>query len=470
MLQGEQSISRQLAADNSRLRDRVEELKQRRLQIDEQFITLKNKFFGKSSERSKLGRKGRKAAKRGKRVQLPSQRYPDAPLIERHIELESMPSCDGCGAEMSDSGMTEDTEFLTMLPQEYLTILQRRHKYRCEKCHGDIKTAPAPKRIKPQSGYSDEMMIDVALSKYCDLIPIERYCKIASRRGLSGIPPNSLIQLTHYLAEFLRPVYDGIKREVLAAKVLFADETPHRMLEGGGGKSNWYLWGFSAKDMASYYEVQDTRSGDVASELLKDSLCEYLVSDVFSGYAKAVRQSNEKRVIAIQNVYCNAHARRKFKEAEANFPEESEYFIRCYRLIYRLDKQGPKKARQKKLFEAMKNRAMEDVGGYPARSTIGRAMNYFLKNFEQLTLFTRTDGLPIDNNLQERQLRNPVVGRKTWYGNHSQKGSETTAIMFSLVESCKLVGVNPRKYFPNLVQRMHRGEKPLTPYQYSKTV
>jgi transposase len=75
------------------------------------------------------------------------------------------------------------------------------------------------------------MIIDVALSKYCDLIPIDRYKSIAGRAGLKDIPPQSLIQLTHDLADFLSLLIKRIKLEVLDAKVLHADETPHRMLE-----------------------------------------------------------------------------------------------------------------------------------------------------------------------------------------------------------------------------------------------
>lgn len=84
-----------------------------------------------------------------------------------------------------------------------------------------------------------------------------------------------------------------------------------------------------------------------------------------------------------------------------------------------------------------------------------RALAYFLNSFEELTLFLTNPDLPIDNNPQERLMRNPVVGRKTWYGTHSERGAETAAILFTLVESCKLVGVNPREYFKQLVADLH---------------
>ena len=79
------------------------------------------------------------------------------------------------------------------------------------------------------------------------------------------------------------------------------------MLEGGGEKS-WYLWGFSSPTGSSYFETHDTRSGDVASELLVNSQCEYLMSDVFSGYRKAVRETNKVKMAQgqplIKNIFC----------------------------------------------------------------------------------------------------------------------------------------------------------------------
>ena len=76
------------------------------------------------------------------------------------------------------------------------------------------------------------------------------------------------------------------------------------------------------------------------------------------------------------------------------------------------------------------------------------------------------DTVPIDNNPQERLLRNHVVGRKTWYGTHSKLGAKTAAILLSLVESCKLNGVNPREYFPKLCTDMLAGKAPYTPRDF----
>lgn len=478
----QEELTLQLQKQNDQLRALHAELAQQSMMINEQLVVIKNKLYGKSSEKrasDSVDEDLRSIAKR-KRVLLPSERYPDAPLIERKVEFSQMPSCRCCGAEMKDSGLSEDSEFLTVIPAQYLVIRQMRQKVRCEKCHGDMQTAPAPERIKEGTSYSDEMVIDVALTKYCDLIPVERYAEMAGREGLEGLPPHSLIEQTHNLADFVEPVYEKLKEEVMAEKVIHADETPHRMLEGDK-KSNWYLWGFSTM-WACFFECHNSRSGDVASEVLKNSKCEFLVSDVYSGYGRAVRIANEVRVSlglpAIENIYCNAHARRKFVESEEFFKDESDFFIKNYQEIYRLESEVKDKppdevfiirAGMLPKFQAMKSWAEENMNAYSSKSSLVKAMSYFLGNYNALTRFLQIPDLPIDNNSQERLLRNPVVGRKTWYGTHSKRGAKTAAILFSLVESCKLNNVNPRKYFAALVKDLHAKNQPQTPSAFAKT-
>ena len=481
----EQDFRIKLQRRVARLEAAAEEMKEQRLYLEEKYVTIKNELFGKSSERRARDEGARDPSSAGGdkknkvRVLLPSQRYPDAPLIERRVTLDELPSCRCCGTEMADSGMTEDSEFLTVIPKQYLVIRLMRHKYRCESCHGDIQTAPAPPRIKSGSAYSDEMAIDVAMTKYCDLVPIERYSKMAEREGMKGIPPQSLIESTHYLAEYVRPAYDRLKSEITEATVLHADETPHRMLEGDK-RSSWFLWGFSSPK-TSYFECHPTRSGDIASKLLTESRCEYLVSDVFSGYAKAVRETNLSRAAAgcvgIRSIYCNAHARRRFKEAAEAFPDDAEFYLKQYDEIYRLEREvklrppdeGLELRRQMvPLFETLRARAILDTEAFSSKSSLGRAMSYYLGNFTEFTRFTTNVSLPIDNNPQERLLRNPVIGRKTWYGTHSKQGAETAAILFSLVESCKLNELNPREYFKKLVAALHAGGVPRTPSEFKR--
>ena len=92
---------------------------------------------------------------------------------------------------------------------------------------------------------------------------------------------------------FVKEVYRRIADGVFSSRVINADETTHKMLEGSDKKS-WYLWGFSTKTLC-YFDCKDTRSGDVVIAPLINSQCEVLVSDVFSGYQRAIRLTNAER-------------------------------------------------------------------------------------------------------------------------------------------------------------------------------
>lgn len=472
---GLQDLVGQVIKHNQELQNKILAGEQKTFFVEEQLYNIKNKLFGKSSEKSSLDKERKKEKKKAKkRVRLPSERYKNLDIIEKQVKPDNIPGCPSCTEEMQESGLFETSEYLTFIPRKYYVVREKRTKYRCKCCQGALVTTPAIPKIVPGGVYSDEMIIDVAMSKFLDLIPVDRYSQIAAREGLKDLPPNSLINVTHKLATMLLGCYKLIKKEIFEDEVIHADETPHRMLEGDK-RSSWYMWGFSTTK-GSYFELHDTRSGDVASNLLKDSSCKYLVSDVFSGYGKAVSEANKEREIKIKHLYCNAHGRRKFKDARKNF-DESEFFLKFYRKIYRLeDKElkttlAPKDRRkfQRLYMRVMERKALSIMNSYSKHSSIAKAVSYFLKNFNELVRFTTEPGLPIDNNAQEREMRSPVVGRKTWYGTHSKQGAKTTGIMFTIVRSCKINNLNPREFVTQLVRDLHQGKSAYTPNQYRVT-
>lgn len=482
LIEGEQNIRAQLEDQLSQLQAKFVDLGEKILNIEGKYVRLKKRLFCPSTEKSpKLKDKKAKKNKspRKKTSRLPSERYPNLPIEEVELEYEQAPDCQSCGKDMSGTNMFEISEILTVTPKKYHITRQFRKKYRCSCCHSALITTPVPPRIIPKSSYSDEMIIDVALSKYCDLIPIERYCAIANRASGTELPPNSLISLTHKLADFVEPIYsEGLKGEIIDVEVLSADETTHRMLEGDEQK-NWYLWGFSCPESA-YFEYHDTRSGSVASDILLESKASVLLSDAFSGYSKAIRLANVKRKeggkYPIQKALCNAHSRRKFDEADKF--EESKFYMKQYTRIYKLEKYAKNKVANKarartisgKIFDRMKARATVDLDGVSKYSDLARAIKYFLNNFEGLTLYVKNLKIPIDNNQQERLFRSPVIGRKTWAGTHSKRGARTAAILFSIVESCKLIKINPRQYFKDMISMIHTQNKWLTPAKYKDKI
>lgn len=482
ILKGEQKIRQyyeELAEKVKALEALNEQLKEKVLVIEGVLVRVKSRLFSPKSEKTprspgeKPNRPKTKGVPRNRNL---LERYPNAEVIEQVLTMETPPQCSCCSSQMEDSGMYEESHKLTVIPKKYLITKLLRLKYRCSTCHGDLKTTPALPSVVPRSSYDDGLIIDAALSKYCDLIPMERYCAMAKRQGFTGLPPQSLIGVVSRFAEFLRPVYELIRQETLDTVVLLGDETPHKMLEGSETK-RWYLWGFSSSK-ASFFECHDTRSGDVACDILSESWCTYFMSDAYSGYSRAISETNSLRKTAdlplIIEVLCNAHARREFYDCQSN-TIEAEFFIKEYKAIYKLEEQvkelTSKEALEKRQemaphFMAMKEKAQEGLSSFSTHSAFYKACQYFLNHYAGLTVCLGDIRVPLDNNQSERLLRSPVVGRKTWYGTHSEDGAETAAIHFTLVESCKMIQVNPRDYYQFTVNRIHSKGEILTPNQY----
>ena len=438
------------------------------------------------SEPKITGKKGRnKGEERKEAKKLPSERYPNLEVLEEIVHPKVLPQCPCCRTEMKESGLFDTSEKLEVVPKRYYIQRQLRPKYRCNRCHGGMLNTTSVPSIVPTSNYGDSVVIDAALSKYCDLIPFERYVQIAERGGLEDLPAQSLIGLSHHLANFLQGVYEKIKQEVMASIVLQADETPHRMLEGDD-KKQWYLWGFFSST-SCFFEVHNTRSGDVVFQVLKNSDAKFLVTDGFSGYGKAIKDVKEKLNKEIVEVHCNAHAYRYFEEASVRWGEETKSFLENYGEIYSLELKKKEiekelaneeastiRAEQLKLrmkmmpyFEIIREDCTKQVETCMRSSALENAIKYFLNHYAGLTRCTENVDLPLDNNLSERELRAPVIGRKTWIGTHSKRGALTGAVLFSIVHACKLNKINPRNYFPWVVRQIHQKKEILTPYEYS---
>lgn len=427
----------------------------------------------KKPKKSKGSKKDRKKD-RSPVVKLPSEKYPHLEVREENIYPDVIPQCPCCNEKMRESGLFDVTEKIELIPAQYYIQRNHRPKYSCGKCYGAMVNTPALPSIVPLSNYGDSLIIDVTLSKYCDLIPMERIAAIAYRGGLIDLPANSLIGLTHHLADFLKPVYYKIKHEVQKSWLILADETPHKMLEGDDTK-NWYLWGFFNLS-ACYYEAHNTRGSAVPTAFLYGASNKYLLTDGYSGYKKTITTINEGDRGVVE-VFCNAHAYRYFEEASITWKDESEFFLKQYGEIYQLESEVKTSNDEKEKlhlrqqmkvnFSAIKKSCEEMIGEVMPHSSIHKAMKYFLNHVKGLTICTENSSIPLDNNSSERSVRSPVVGRKTWLGTHSHRGAETNAIHFSIVESCKVNSVNPRKYYDWVVEQKLSGKEVLTPHQYS---
>ena len=373
---------------------------------------------------------------------------PSLPLEPIHHVFDGPPECTLCGGPMQEiPGQFEESEEVTVTEASFRILLHRRQKYRC-RCNGPVVTAPGPDKLIPGGRYSVDFAVHSVVGKFCDHLPLERQVRQAARHGLV-ITSQTLWDQHAALAEHLEPTWRELCRRALAEPVLHADETGWRMM-GSGEK--WTLFGLTAPKLAAYH-LSPSKSATTVRELLK-GFGGTLVVDGFAVYP--VVAELEKR---IRIAHCWAHADRKFKEA-LDPPGAIAEVRGLIAQLYEIEREvqggfpGDEEAqrhrqtlREEKSAEVVENlRQWAFSQGGLRRSAFGRAVRYLLKHWNGLTLFLEDPRIALDNNAAERALRGPVVGRKNFYGNRSRRGAQVAAILYSLIETAKLCGVNPAEY------------------------
>ncbi len=447
----------ELARDVARLEGRGEG-EQMELEVallKEQLGTLSNRHFGDSSERrpsDKLTKKGRKARRgHGPRQQ---ESLPSVDVVEvLEDEATTCPKCDGQLHPMK--GVTEDAEYITRIEREFRLVREQRQKYRCA-CNEAVVTAPSRARKLVKGGrYDVSFGVGVVVDKYVDHLPLERQCRAMKRQGLV-IDSQTLWDQVRAVATHLVPSYLALRDYILGADVIGADETWWRLM-GGRSTKRWWAWGITTHD-ACWYQLSPSRSAATAAELLR-GFEGTVLCDGYKAYQAVAKQLPNVRL-----AHCWSHARRNFVEAEPNYPEACGEALgmigELFDIERRLDDpealEGDAKAKaiverravregeSRPVLDRLRTWALEQMG--LPKSGLRKATDYLLEYWQGLTAFVDDPLLAIHNNRTERALRGMVLGRKNHHGSRSEAGTKAAAILYSLVESAKLVGVDPSEY------------------------
>jgi transposase len=357
-------------------------------------------------------------------------------------------ACPACGGKLGEwVDNTGDSDEIDVIERRFVVKRHRRKKYRCD-C-GHCETALAPRRWFEGGRYSAAFAIAVVVGKYLDHLPLERQVRQMARLGLD-CDSNTLFDQCWALANIVRPAYERLPRVQRAQLVLHVDETSWPMLDGKSEKS-WHIWDI-VSDVAAYYSIRDGRGGAHAESLLGD-FDGYIMSD---GYV--VYESLAKRFPKLKHVACLVHARRKFVECAEAFPVETERILDLIGELYKVEGEAQtieeraqlRTTRSREIVQELK-KVLTEMRTLPG-SALEAAIRYTAKRWSKLTRFIEDPRLPLDNNAAERALRGPVVGRKNHYGSKSRRGTEVAAIFYSLLESAKLVRIDPADYLRRCVE------------------
>jgi transposase len=385
---------------------------------------------------------------------------PRLPVVERVFTLpDDQRTCAQCGRTVDPmSGQFEDAEEVTVVERQFVVTRQRRQKYRCQ-CNAQVVTAPGPVKLLEGGRYSPAFAVEVAASKYLDHLPLERQVRIMDREGLT-VTSQTLWDQVDTLAQVVRPTYDAIRDVVLSAPVIGADETHWQMMGPGRGSHRWYGWCLTSPD-AAYVEIHPHRSAAVARQLLQ-GYRGIVMADGYEVY-DTLAGDDQGFVLA----HCWAHVRRKYLEIQDYFPACAEV-LDLIRDLYEVERQALDRAAgdRERLLEARRIlRATESAAIVAAiqrwvlaqrvlpEDGLAKAIGYMTGMWRGLTLFLTDPRVPVDNNQTERTLRGPVIGRKNFYGARSKRGADVAAVFYTLFETAKLRGDEPKAYLRRAVEQ-----------------
>jgi transposase len=384
-------------------------------------------------------------------------------LPRRRVVHEVPPdelACPDCGGRRQPFG-EEVREQLEYIPASLVVIQHARPKYACQACRANVVIAdrlPEPiEKGLPGPG----LLAHVIVSKYADHLPLYRQERILGRQGVA-ISRQTMCGWMATSAALLKPIYDAMVKAVLKSKAIQSDDTPVDVLDPGReGTRQGRMW-IAIGDRDHRYSVYDftpDRGGDGPARFFKDYRG-YLQADAYSGYDALYKGGQ------VIEVGCWAHARRYFYEARTTDPRRSHMALAYIRRLYAVEAAAREKDLDDEARRVLRQeRSVPILGelfGWLERerarvlpkSPIGVAIGYALNNEAALMRYTEQGFLEIDNNASERGEKTIAIGRKNWMFFGSEGGGATAAILFSLTETCKLLGVEPWAYLRDVLDRV----------------
>ena len=385
-----------------------------------------------------------------------------ANLPEEEIVLE-LPEdqliCGKCGGTFKPIGKKFVRHELQIIPRQVKLLAYYTVTYACDHCEKDtgfahIANVKPPVPLMKHSLASPSSVADIMAKKYADGLPLARQEKIWAREGVElsrATMANWVIQCSEV---WLKPLYRHMKQRLLEQTVIHADETVVQVLKEDGkpASSESRMWVYGSGERSAtpirIFEYQPDRSGKRPESFLR-GFTGKLVTDGYAGY---------NSVAKVTHVGCWAHMKRKWHEAmpkgaTVQTSKAAVGYQYCNRLFAlekkcaNLNDKLRKEYRQNFIRPVLEeyfcwvNTLNPEQG-----SKLETAMKYAQNQRGPLSAFIDHGDVPISNNLAENAIRPFAVGRKNWLFCDTVKGAESSAIVYSLVETAKANGIEPYNY------------------------
>lgn len=362
-------------------------------------------------------------------------------------------TCHECDVPLVEVG-SKTRETIEVI-KKAVKVMEKSITYKCPKCNSFHKLT-MPNLPIPGGIATSSLLAQVIVDKTANALPLYRQSEDYKRIGLN-LSRQTLSNWMIKSSLQLEIIFNKMKDDLISKDIIHADETTLQVLKESGKKasSKSYMWTYVSSnydDNIVLYEYTSNRAGKNAKAFLQ-GYSGYLHVDGYTGY---------NQVENVTLVHCMAHLRRKFHDVYVSLPEDklansnTSVAMDYINQIYVLDKDSRdlsineryeyKQIHIKPLMIKFRDWLNEKQLTSAPQSGYGKAVNYAVNYLPTIMYYLLDGRLELDNNKAERAIKPFVIGRKNWLFSNTQNGARSSAILYSIVQTCLLNKINPYKY------------------------
>jgi transposase len=389
-----------------------------------------------------------------------------ARVPDKHLVPEEQRSCPSCCND-AEHVTFKVTEKLELQPARYVALHVMTEVIACQCCHEYIVSAPKRDEIVDRGILGDELVVQATVDHYENAVPWERMERQARQQGVP-LSANTLAATAGKLIDLFDPIVGHVFKKVVSAKYSALDATsmPVLDIEHPLGIRTGTLWLLQGERTYSYFMYAESGHAHHLDKKLKGYKLASVMCDGSATNNCVERAGGDRGG-------CNAHARRKLVEAVRGGDQRALVGLELFAAIFHVDAESKRAGesiaqrfdrRQREsapLVAKLKAWVHDRRGDVEPKSTLGKALAYVHKQWNRLTRFMHDPVMELTNNDVERGLRTWVLDRKTWMFCGHEQSARRAADALTIIMTCKNLGIDPRCYMRDTLQRILDGEKDL---------
>lgn len=463
--------------------EEVELLKQQVLILTQQIAHLKRQLFGSKSEQMDADQlrlfeeegkpeasedpaleeaKEKSETKSSRRRKQREDRLPDDLPVQREeiipAEVQANPDQWRCIDEDESTQLEKEPGYF------YLHKTVRKKYVRIDHPFQAPIQASAPARFIQGSFWGDGLLCEMLTNRYLYALPFYRQEQLYIQRYDINLSRSSMSDAAENTAKKLMPIYEEMKKHMLAGDYIGCDETSVKYLKPDeGGSKQGYYWVYHSSNGEVIFDWKTGRKNAHFEDFLGKDFSGIIQSDGYCVYHSYCNKS-----LITKRASCLAHIRRKFKESEKSKPATVAWILKIMAQLYRIETTLRDNGADAQTRSRIRNnqsrpliRLLEKAITYLltrssilSTSNLGKALSYATGQWSAMYTYLDHGEVEIDNNLVENAIRPIVVARKNHLFIGSPEAGQKSAVIYSILLSAKACGVPPQTYLRDLMKRL----------------